>query len=233
MSDGNAVTNIFTDAAANATQGLLNRLQGGKAITLAHFDNMPTQDFIGKMVDYRKQPQKITIDRTKQRAVRAPKLIDSIGNDRSLMQLFYALLLALRGKQTMLTHDPINTIPGYFNASPTQTGMNLLYPFGYKRRRRHDRHNGRQQLLVIQLNLGAGLLALVPLCFLLPLPEIIVIRRFGYTQHQAEQINRKQSAGRVRLFFTEAIYGFRLAAIARAFFKISFSNASLAISFWA
>ena len=65
----------------------------------------------------------------------------------------------------------------------------------------------------------------MPLSFLLSLPEIIVIRRFGYTQHQAEQINRKQSAGRLRLRFTEAIYSFRLAAITRAFFRISSSKA--------
>ena len=101
------------------------------------------------------------------------------------MQLFYALLLALRGKQTMLTHDMINTMPGYFNASPTQTGMNLLYPFGYKRRRGHDRHNGRQQLSVIQLNLGAGLFASMPLSLPLSLSQIIIIRRLGYAQHQA------------------------------------------------
>ena len=56
MPDGNAVTNIFTDATENATQCLLDRFQGGKTITLAHFDNVPTQYLIGKMVDYRKQP---------------------------------------------------------------------------------------------------------------------------------------------------------------------------------
>jgi hypothetical protein len=37
-------------------------------------------------------------------------------------------------------------------------------------------------------------------------------------------------ACRLRLFFMEAIYGFRLAVIARAFFNISFSNASLEIN---
>ena len=70
-----------------------------------------------------------------------------------------------------------------------------------------------------------NLFFLVPLGFLLLLPEIIVIRRLGHTQQQAEQIHGKPFAGRLRRLFAKAIYGFRLAAIARAFFKISISNA--------